>query len=287
MRKGKAIALVVFAMGLLFLVAELLWSKYALTVSEYTLSVDTLTDSLRIVQLTDLHNSSFGQDNRRLVERVAEQQPDLIFITGDLLNSSTDDTTVATNLIACLSAICPVYLSLGNHELELEETSGVDIVALYEQAGAVVLEYDYLDLTVNGQALRIGGLYGYCLPEKYLSTGEAKAAECAFLTEFQDSDAYTILLTHMPVCWLINGGLEEWQVDCVFSGHVHGGEIVFPLIGGLWAPDFGWFPGKLQGLYTSSLGDSVLVLSTGLGTTELVPRFHNPPEIVALTLVPA
>ena len=130
-------------------------------------------------------------------------------------------------IITKLSAIAPVYVSLGNHETEYLERYGTDLIPLYQDAGATVLEQDYVDVTVHGQNLRIGGLYSYCLSWRYLDSGGADPAECAFLSEFQDTDAYTMLLCHMPVCWIQGNSLEDWDVDCVFSGHIHGGQIVF------------------------------------------------------------
>ena len=240
---------------------------------------------IQIVQLTDLHNSTFGDNNADLIALVQEQNPDLILITGDQLNSGEENTSIATDSISALCQIAPVYVSLGNHEVEYQQSYNTDIKALYEQAGATVLEREYVDTEVNGQQLRIGGIYGYCLPARYLETNEADPEECAFLSEFQDTDRYTVLLTHMPVCWLINDGINEWDIDCVFSGHVHGGEVILPFIGGMYAPDFGWFPGKLEGVYTSDDGTKNLVLSRGLGTTEVIPRFNNIPEIVVVDLM--
>lgn len=225
-------------------------SAHALTTTHYTLSSTTIS-SLRIVQLTDLHNSEFGEDNARLVSTVRDQSPDLILLTGDLLNSDEQRTDIATNLIAQLCEIAPVYFSNGNHEIEYEERYGVDIDGLYREAGAVVLEKEYQDITVKNQKIRLGGIYGYCLPGKYLETGEADPEETAFLEEFQDTDLPKILMCHMPVCWMINGSLDDWDVDYVFAGHVHGGEVILPFVGGLYGPDLGWFPGKLEGLYSS------------------------------------
>lgn len=261
-------------------------SKYCLTEAQYTIQSDKITSPVRVVQLTDLHNSTFGRDNEKLAELVAQAQPDLIFITGDLLNANVERTDIATGIITKLSAIAPVYVSLGNHETEYFERYGTDLIPLYQDAGATVLEQDYVDVTVNGQNLRIGGLYSYCLSWRYLDSGGADPAECAFLSEFQDTDAYTMLLCHMPVCWIQGNSLEDWDVDCVFSGHIHGGQIILPGIGGVYAPDMGWFPGRLRGLYPSADGTSTVVLSSGLGNTEWIPRFHNVPEVVTVDSLP-
>ena len=261
-------------------------SEYSLSSISYEVKADKIQKSIRLVQITDLHNSIFGDNNQNLLYLVAEQAPDLILITGDLLNSDESETDIATNLISGLGSIAPVYVSLGNHEVEYQQNYGIDITQLYEDTGAVVLDRQYQDLEVNGQKVRLGGIYGYCLPEKYLETNEANPEECAFLSDFQNTDLYTILMCHMPVCWLINDGLDEWDVDCVLAGHVHGGQVILPLIGGVYAPDMGWFPGKLQGLYSSEDGSSTMVLSTGLGNTESVPRFNNIPEVVTVDILP-
>lgn len=238
------------------------------------------------MQLTDLHNSEFGEDNQELIDRIASQSPDLILLTGDLLNSGEPVTEIATNLISALCEIAPVYLSLGNHEIEYQDNFGTDITQLYQAAGAIVLEHQYRDITVKGQSLRIGGIYGYCLPDKYLETEEADLSECIFLWNFENTDRYKILLSHLPIAWLKNDALEEWNMDCVFSGHLHGGQVILPGIGGVYAPDMGWFPGRLKGVFDSKDGKRHLVLSAGLGNTEVIPRFNNIPEIVCVDLVP-
>ena len=261
-------------------------SEHSLTCTSYSIQTDKIQESIRLVQITDLHNSIFGENNQDLIDLVAEQSPDLILITGDLLNSDEYRTDIATDLISNLCSIAPVYVSLGNHEVEYQENYGTDIIQLYEDTGAVILDKQYQDLEVNGQKICLGGIYGYCLPEKYLETNEANQEECAFLSEFQNTDLYTLLMCHMPVCWMINDGLDEWDVDCVIAGHVHGGQIRFPLLGGLYGPDLGWFPGKLAGIYSSEDGTKHMVLSRGLGNTEDVPRINNIPEIVVVDLLP-
>ena len=282
-RRYKNYVIVVVMLIMIDIACNLFQSFYSLTVDCYSLK-NNFSTSLRILQLTDLHNSEFGAQNSRLISDVRDQSPDLILLTGDLLNSNEQRTDVATDLITQLCDIAPVYCSNGNHEIEYQENYGVDVDELYREAGAVVLEKEYQDIIVNDQKIRLGGIYGYCLPGKYLETGEADQEECTFLEEFQNTDLPTILMCHMPVCWMINGSLDAWDVDYVFAGHVHGGEVILPFIGGLYGPDLGWFPGKMEGVFTSENKEKTLILSRGLGTSERIPRFNNIPEIMVVDI---
>ena len=261
-------------------------SKYSLTTSYYEITTNKLTSPLRIVQLTDLHNSVFGTDNSRLISEISKQSPDLIVLTGDMLNSNEEDVSTAVRLVENLTNIAPVYFSYGNHEKDHEMLWGNDLKIPLEQAGAHVLDFAYEDIEINGQQLRLGGLYGYCTPAKFLETKEADPEECAFLEEFQSTENYSILLTHMPFAWIVNDGISEWKIDCVFTGHDHGGLIRMPVIGGLYAPDQGLFPGKDCGLYYSKDKEKVMVLSRGLGKSGRIPRFNNVPEIVVVDILP-
>ena len=134
--KKIALSITILLLLIIISVISLSTSSHALTTTHYTLSSTTIS-SLRIVQLTDLHNSEFGEENSRLIDAVRAQSPDLILLTGDLLNSDEQRMDIATNLIAKLCDIAPVYFSNGNHEIEYEERYGVDIDGLYREAGAV------------------------------------------------------------------------------------------------------------------------------------------------------
>lgn len=261
-------------------------SKYCLSLSNYNIESDKITAPIRILQISDLHNSIFGKNNQKLIDTAMNQSPDIILLTGDLINSDEENIDIVVSLIKKLSDIAPVYMSLGNHEVEYQRIYDKDIESVFAKAGACVLDKNYIDLEIKGQSVRLGGIYGYYLPAKYLKTKEADVEECNFLKDFQNTDHYTILMSHIPVCWLLNDGLDEWNIDAVFSGHAHGGEIILPLIGGLYAPDFGYFPGNLHGSYYSENKEKVLILSKGLGTADKVPRFNNTPEVVIVNLYP-
>ena len=260
-------------------------SIYSLENTKNIIETNETSRDICILHISDLHNKSFGDNNSELLDMSRDENPDVILLTGDLINMDEEDTSIAVNLISDLTDIAPVYVSMGNHEIAYEENFGISLTEVFEDAGAVVLDREYVDIEVNNQKLRIGGIYGYCLPAKFFETGEADPEECAFLSEFQDTERYTILMCHMPVCWMINEGLDEWDVDCVFAGHAHGGQIILPFIGGVYAPDMGLFPGRLEGVYSSKDKEKHLVLSRGLGSEGIVPRINNRPEIVVIDKV--
>ncbi|MBQ6658250.1 MAG: metallophosphoesterase [Prevotella sp.] len=213
MKKAKKIFLLILGILLGAVLLSLGCSKYSLSVSSYSVSSAKLHEAVRIVQLTDLHNSEFGRENRRLVNMVAKQEPDLVLITGDLLNQNEERTDIAEKLISDLCELAPVYVSYGNHELAYEKRYGTDLKELYTKAGATVLNFNWADIVVHGQSIRLGGLYGYCLPLSFLKTGEARENECLYLENFENTEAMKILLCHMPLCWIVNGSLNTWDVS--------------------------------------------------------------------------
>ena len=278
---------IICAAGILFIASligyELYSSKYMLKTTYYTVETNKTDEKIRIVQVSDLHNSEFGKDNNRLIARVSEEDPDLIFVTGDIIISNEIETKIAINLINDLTKIAPVYVSMGNHEKEYEDKYGIDISSVYEEAGAVVLDRNYEEIIINDNKIRIAGIYGYCFPIGY---EVERKDESAFLNNFQNTDSLKLLLAHMPLGWYHSGSLDSWNIDVVFSGHTHGGQDRLPFIGGLYAPDLGLFPGREGGLYYSQDAKKVLVLSKGLGSSEIIPRFNNIPEIVVVDVIP-
>ena len=268
-----------------FIPVFLLWlgigfytSRYSLKLTEYEIPSHKLTKPIRIVQIADLHCTDFGQE---LPEMIKAQNPDLIVAVGDLVNMDEADISVALSTLRSLVPIAPVYVSMGNHETAYQDTFHSDLAASFSEVGVTVLDTAYEDIQIKDQTIRIGGIFGYCLPDNVV---EAWDNESAFLYDYQETSHFKLLLAHMPVCWLINESLDFWDVDCVLSGHSHGGQVVLPFLGGLYAPDQGWFPEQIDGHFDHD--NKHLVVTSGLGGTDPVPRFYNRPEVVVIDLVP-
>ncbi|MCR5736910.1 MAG: metallophosphoesterase [Eubacterium sp.] len=240
---------------------------------------------IRILQLSDLHCSEFDEKNTRLIEFVKEQSPDIILMTGDMINRDEDDISVATNLISSLTEIAPVYYGHGNHEYQWMERTGKDLRQEITDAGAVLLDNNYVDIEIKGNKLRIGGYMGYYrIPWMFERTEEEKKEEYSFFDDFENTDRYKILINHIPTQW-VDWDYTQHPVDLVFSGHYHGGQWVLPGIGAVYAPYIGFNPPNVKGVFHGKY--ATCILSTGLGSEHwYLPRINNPPEVVVVDLVP-
>ena len=267
------IVIIIIICVLLFALDLILSQKY-ISVTRYIYKNSEIKQNFKIVQLTDLHNYQYGTENHRLINKVKNESPDVVFLTGDMLNADEERTDIFMNLIQQLVNIAPVYASLGNHELEYMQLSGSrDLVAQMEEAGATVLDKQYIDMEIKNQKVRLGGIYGYVL-----SPDDKEDPEQTFMEEFQDTDRFKILLSHVPEGLLLWKSMEHWEVDLVFSGHVHGGQVRLPFVGGLYDPEEGFFPTYTKGMY--ECGNGTMVLSAGLGSSRGIPRVNNLPELV-------
>lgn len=284
-------------LALIFIPQRIIVTYYALDTDFYTEAASTAVDSvqtitststiqpsIRIVQLTDLHNAVIGNDNETLVTLVAEQSPNLIVMTGDMINQDNPDLTIIKNLITRLSQIAPVYFGYGNHETAWEENYGYTIHEELSSVGAIVLDDEYIDIDINGIPIRIGGFRGFYGFTHMDGQDEAqKVRDGDFFKNFVDTDNYRILLNHIPTQWVDWRYIDSWHTGLIFSGHYHGGQIVLPLIGALYAPYVGWLPQYTHGCYEGDA--STCILSSGLGNERAwLPRINNPPEIVVVDL---
>lgn len=282
-----------------------------LVVRSYKIEAEQVEQPVKIALLGDLHDNEIGQSNCRVLEAVQQMDPDAILVVGDMLNDVSPSSDVAVNLVEQLCQVAPVYYALGNHEVAYMERQGAkiakgnlqavdlkqgdlqavdlkqtDLLEELQAAGTVVLDLESCDVELNGQRIRIGGLYDYafaldgydsCDPDKM------KPEVYEFLTNFQDTEDFTLMMAHRPESFVLGEASVTWDIDLVVSGHAHGGQVVLPILGGLWAPEQGWLPEYVSGYCVKD--KLQFVFTNGLGSDrQLVPRLNNPSEVVEIVL---
>lgn len=270
---------------LIFLCLIDIWISYNwLTVSNFTVTSSKISEPFRIVLISDLHNHEFGSSNAKLVERIQEQSPDLVIIDGDMINGNSENDNVAVEVVRALSETAPVYYSLGNHEYDYIDAGHEELTEDLEEAGAVVLNYQSLDAEVNGNPIRLGGLYEYGFETSMQSEKENERA-VSYLEEYADTDRYLIMCAHRPESFYPWDYADTWGIDLVLSGHLHGGQVIIPGLGGLYNSLDGFFAEYDYGQY--KLGGSDMIITRGLGSNpKILPRFNNPPEIAVVDVMP-
>ena len=259
-----------------------IWGNTALEVNEYEITSSRIPEAFsgfRIAQVSDLHNAEFGEGNKDLIAMLSQTDPDIIVITGDLIDSRQTDSEIALEFARQVIKISPVYYVTGNHEARVPEYENLKMGL--EEAGVIVLENQKVILEQEGESINLIGIDDPSFKEDYLF-GDAASVTRAALSELQnESDGYTILLAHRPELFDI---YVDSGVDLVFSGHAHGGQFRLPIIGGLVAPDQGFFPKYDAGLFSQE--NTTMIVSRGVGNSIIPVRFNNRPEIIIAELKP-
>ena len=267
---------------LLVLIIWTIWGNTALMVSTVTVSsnrIPTAFNGFLIAQVSDLHNAVFGENNAELLQILSECKPNIIVVTGDLVDAEHTDIDVALDFAKEAAQIAGTYYVTGNHEGSLSQYD--ELKTGLESMGVVVLEDASMQLEYNGEKVTLIGLSDPSFTLKGNMIGEVPAmVDTKLRGLIGDKDDYTILLSHRPELFetYVNCG-----VDLVLSGHAHGGQFRLPFIGGLVAPNQGLFPKYDAGLYTK--GDTNMIVCRGLGNSIIPIRFNNRPEIVLLKLI--
>lgn len=281
------IIFVILSVLTLFLIADIYISYNWLRTVSYVIETDKVQDDVIICLLADLHDHRFGDRNSDLVEAVRETNPDLILAAGDFINEGSETAAAATELIPRLLEIAPVYYSLGNQEKGYIREGRSDLLRELQEAGAIVLEDTYTTLEINGNKICLAGMYEYAFGIDgggQMDKGRIAPDRLRFLEEFQEQDCFKIMMSHRPDSFIFGHAAETWDIDVVVSGHVHGGQVVLPFLGGLYAGDQGLFPRYIYGEYHFQTVKNMIITS-GLGSDfEKLPRVNNLPEIVSITL---
>ncbi len=278
--KKKIITLTVIATFFIVLIAWVIWSNVALELNTYVIVSEDIPaefDGYRIAHVSDLHNAQMGDGNKNLLEILQNAEPDIIAITGDLIDSRNTNIDIALQFAAEAVKIAPCYYVTGNHEARVTEYS--ELKSGLIELGVVVLEDDRLELEQSGATITLVGVNDPSFFTDYLF-GDATSVMEEKLQELTSAeDGYTVLLSHRPELFDV---YVESNVDLVLSGHAHGGQIRFPFMGGLVAPNQGLFPKYDAGQYTE--GETNMIVSRGIGNSILPIRFNNRPEVIVIEL---
>lgn len=258
------------------------WDNQRISVSEYEYQSNSIPKNFkdfRILHVSDLHNKTFGSKQERLIKEVRKLNPDIIIVTGDLIDRRKFNLEAAMDFINGAVQIAPVYYVSGNHEA----WSGkyLQIKSTLEEAKVIVLDNKSVDLNIGDESIQILGVSDPDFQTDSYLEGTNSQDLIDALENLSTHEGFKVLLTHRPELFSI---YERYTIDLSFAGHAHGGQFRLPFIGGIIAPDQGFFPTYTQGRHDR--GESTLYVSRGLGNSIIPIRFMNPPELVVVTLSP-
>lgn len=255
-------------------------------VVSYRVKSTKVKEKFSFVLLSDLHNKSYGRHNEKLAEAILDLKPDCAIVAGDMYTSRAGSSYEhAVELLGAISEKLPVYMANGNHEHKTDydrKTFG----DMYDRYRAELDSYGLKPL-VNERVQLADRNISICgsqigrecfqhfkrfpMPEDYLDKLVGRA----------EKDKFQILIAHNPDYF------EEyaaWGADLVLSGHIHGGIVRFPGLGGMVSPAVKLFPQYDGGIF--QIGGSTMILSRGLGTHAIPVRMWNPGELVYVTVEP-
>jgi len=269
----KLINLVVkIALTIACIVAFFYINNEWLIVSEHTVEsskIPTAFDGYRIVQISDLHDATFGENQQRLVNKIRRAKPNMIVITGDLIDSNRYNLQSSLTVIDQIVELAEVYYVTGNHEVATNDVNRIkeELTA----RGVRVLSNESVTITRDDTSLSLTGI-----EDPLMGLQAADMLTTANIPH----ENFTMLLAHRPEDF---SAYVDEEIDLTFSGHAHGGQFRIPLLGGLVAPGQGYFPEYTAGVYEQ--GQSKLVVSRGLGNSIIPIRIFNLPEIIVVTLI--
>ena len=276
-------------------------------VKEYKIKSNKITEKFnnyKIVQLTDIHSIRNEIQIEKIINKIKEQKPNLICVTGDLIDSEyyslqndlyknkeinqMEELTV--KFMGELNKIANTYYIYGNHEMMLLDDPENNLFKKeLENLGIKILNNKIDVLEVEGEKINLVGIQDPATlykDEKYAYIdGANKDKTRVILNDLfleipeENKNDFTILLSHRPEYFEL---YDKYNIDLALTGHTHGGIAKFPIIKGIYAHPQGWFPKYSYGLYKTN--DLSMIISGGLGDSKLPIRIFNPPEICTITL---
>lgn len=272
-------------------VASLLTRSYVerkkIEICRYNVKSSKINSKLRIIMLADLHSKDYGNGNQKLIEMIKEESPDIILIAGDMfVGSRKDDCQVAMSIISQLTNIAPVFYGLGNHEDRVKDYIDEWTESKYhwyatqiKAMGVTILDNQSQLICINGESINLTGLTA---PREYFEKFNHTIMPVDLISQLvgdSNREVYQILIAHNPV------HLESyisWGADLTVSGHLHGGIIRLPFLGGIITPQVKVLPRFSAGRY--EMDGRVGIISRGLGEHTVNIRFGNLPELSVIEL---
>ena len=273
---SKSKKLIIFIICIICLLTYLQYENKALEITTIEVEdskIPKLFDNFSIIQISDLHDAEFGENQKNLIERVKEIDPDIIVITGDFIDFSRYNIKNSSNFISGVSDSYNVYYVPGNHEAALKSRYE-EVRDNLQKAGATVLDNENYKICKDNKCINLIGVQDI----SFIENKDENILKNT-ISELKDESLYNILLSHRPNLWET---YEKAGMDLVLSGHAHGGQIRLPFTNGLYAPDQGVFPQYTSG--ANKFGNTLVVISRGLGNSRFPFRVNNRPEIVNIIL---
>lgn len=278
--KKKRIKIFILIIEIVGFIIFCIWQNNSIVITKFNYinsKIPSEFNGFTIVHISDFHNKEFGGNQEKLLRKVKSISPDIVVITGDLIDRRNYNLDIAMEFILGAVDIAPVYFVSGNHEA----WSGKYpiIKQRLTDAGVHVLDDSMTTISKGNESIHI---YGLSDPD-FLTLNYMDGTDVNNLTDqlntWATDEDFKILLSHRPE--LFNMYYEN-NMDLIFSGHAHGGQFRIPFVGGIVAPDQGCFPKYTSGSYSKEL--STMFVSRGLGNSIIPIRIFNRPEIIVVTL---
>ena len=247
----------------------------SLALSHYQIKSKKISRSLKICQISDFHNHDNEGFQEKLYQAICQEDPDYIFLTGDLVDSRKTKPEVTLNFLKRLVVHYPCYYVTGNHEHRIKDLEKIH--QAYRDLGIHILDNESLVLE---EGLEIHGLQDPRSQGRGLSKQDMENYYRKLLDqESFDPRAYQVLLVHRPDFLSL---FVSYPLDLVLAGHLHGGQIRLPILGPLLSPYGEFFPKGAQGM--QKLKETRQITSRGLGNSSFPIRINNPPDLVVVSL---
>ena len=268
------------ALAPIIVASSIIRQNKKLKVRKTTLKFDKLPqtfDNYKIAQVSDIHCDRVGLSDLSFIKKIKDFNPDIIVITGDVLDSYNNDMDIAYNILSQLAIIAPCYFVSGNHELRLPEEYE-QLINIMKKLNITYMNNSKQLITKDNESINLVGVedYNFFKNEDKLNH---RANFIKTLEELYSPNHFNILLSHRPEKFPIYADIKY---ELIFSGHAHGGQWRIPFVGGIFSPSQGFFPKYTNGNYV--LEDSTLIVSQGLGNSSFPIRINNRIELVLATL---